>query len=66
MAWRTAWHLTLTLTKVLGVYGGGVADRVALDFTTLLEGDEGALVGSAATELVLTLALALALTPSQR
>ena len=38
-----------------------MADRVALDFTTLLDGDEGALVGSAATELVLMLMLTPAL-----
>ena len=40
---------------MLGVHEGGMADRVALDFTTLLGADEGALVGSAATELALVL-----------
>ena len=38
-----------------GVSDGGVADRVAVDFTTLLSNDEGLLVGSSAKALALVL-----------
>ena len=48
-------EVELRQARVLGVHEGGMADRVALDFTTLLGADEGALVGSAATELALVL-----------
>ena len=40
---------------VSGVSDGGVADRVAVDFTTLLSNDEGLLVGSSAKALALVL-----------
>lgn len=40
---------------VSGVSDGGVADRVAVDFTTLLSPDEGLLVGSSAKALALVL-----------
>ncbi len=45
--------ITLEQAEITAVVDGGVADRVALDFTTLLGHDEGCLVGSSAKALVL-------------
>ena len=43
--------LTLRPARVVEVADGGVADRVAIDFTRLLHKEEGVLVGSAAKAL---------------
>lgn len=45
--------LTLTAIRVTAVENGGVGDRVALDFTSLLRMGEGALCGSSAKLLAL-------------
>ena len=47
--------VSLEQWTVSGVSDGGVADRVAVDFTTLLSPDEGLLVGSSAKALALVL-----------
>ena len=47
--------VSLEQWTVSGVSDGGVADRVAVDFTTLLSNDEGLLVGSSAKALALVL-----------
>ena len=47
--------VSLEQWTVSGVSDGGVADRVAVDFTTLLSNDEGRLVGSSAKALALLL-----------
>ena len=47
--------VSLEQWTVSGVSDGGVADRVAIDFTTLLSPDEGLLVGSSAKALTLVL-----------
>ena len=46
---------TLEAWDVVAVSDGGCADRVAVDFTTLLSHDEGLLVGSSAKALALVL-----------
>ena len=45
--------VSLEQWTVSGVSDGGVADRVAVDFTTLLSPDEGLLVGSSAKALAM-------------
>ena len=47
--------VSLEQWTVSGVSDGGVADRVAIDFTTFLSPDEGLLVGSSAMALALVL-----------